>query len=148
MENSLALAPQRLLEQAAELQKVVYPDDNVVLERLFHCLELNRPMLAEIRAAVCEFYAVDPEELCGRRRDPEIVRTRQVFCFLAYRYTRFSHLIIARRVGLVDHTSARHAVRKIERLAVTQARMADELDLLRLRLAEKVLRRAVEFGRC
>jgi chromosomal replication initiation ATPase DnaA len=133
------------------LQRISCPNDSEALDRLFHAIELKAPMLAEIKAVVSEFYAVDPAEIEGRSRHPDIVRPRQVFCFFSYRYTRFSMRVVASRCGLTDVGAVRHAVRKIGKLALLKPTLADDLDLMRLRITEKVLYRSMsmmELARC
>jgi chromosomal replication initiation ATPase DnaA len=141
MENSAAVAPQ-VLERAINTHLAEIPDDGPVLERLYAYLERFRPFVTDIREAVAEFYAVHPFDLIGRSREYEVAHARQVFCFLCYRHTRLSMNQIAGHAGLNNHTTVSHAVRKIEKLSISRPRMADDLDLLRLRISEKMLLRA------
>jgi chromosomal replication initiator protein len=129
------------LERAAAQQRDIFPDDGPVLDRLFRYLEHNRPMLADIKSAVAEFYALDVAELVGGGREAETAFARAAFCYLAYRYTRFPLKTVGYHVGLINHTSVLSAVRKIEKLAVTRPLVADDLDLLRLKISEKMLER-------
>jgi chromosomal replication initiation ATPase DnaA len=140
MVNSAAIAPLDL-ERAASHQCLELPDDGPVIERLFSYLERYRPHLSEIEASVREFYALREWELMSRSREVEVSQPRQIFCFLAYRHTRFSYEYIGRYARL-HHTTVLHAVRKINRLKITQPVMRDDLDLLRLRISEKMLLRA------
>jgi chromosomal replication initiator protein len=64
-----------------------------------------------------------------------------VFCYLARRYTRLSTRVIGQHVGNRDHSTVLHAVRKIEKLLAGKSLLADDIDLLRLRISEKVLLR-------
>jgi chromosomal replication initiator protein len=129
------------LESAAALQRGQFPADGPVLDRLFRYLEHNRPMLADIKSVVCEFYEVTPAELTARDRAAEITFARQAFCYLARRYTKFSLRSIGAHAGVCDHTTVIHAVRKIEKWAITRPLVADDLDLLRLKISEKMLTR-------
>jgi chromosomal replication initiation ATPase DnaA len=144
------IAP-RALELAIDHQRSELPDDGYVLDRLFAYLETTRPTVDEVRDAICEFYAVHPFEVSGRHlghldRRAHIVTARSVFCFLAYRYVRLSMPKIFPLAGYRDHTSVFFAIRKIENYVVTRPRWADDLDLLRLRLCEKILMRCCGRG--
>ena len=67
------------LERAATLQRIEYPNDDIVLDRLFSYLERARPLLAEIAAAVCELYLIEPSDLRNRRHrsEAEVAMARQ-----------------------------------------------------------------------
>lgn len=130
------------LTRALEHQRAVVPSDSDALDRLFAYLELNRPLLAEIKDAVTSFYGIGVDEITGRYRQYETVLARQIFCYLAYKYTRFSMAHVGRWVGLTNHTTVLHAIRKIEKMVITCPLLADDIDLIRLRISEKVLIRA------
>jgi chromosomal replication initiator protein len=140
-----AITPETL-RRAFESQRDRIPDDADALDRLFRELEMSRPMLAEIRDAVSDFYGVGTNELRERWRVKEIVVPRQIFCYLAYRYTRFSMGYVGRWVGLKNHTTVLHAVRRIEHLVLNNPIVADDIDVLRLRISEKVLERRRGFA--
>jgi chromosomal replication initiator protein len=141
MDVQTGIAP-RSLEQAFADQRSLIPDDAEVLDRLFAHLEQSRPTMAETRQAVCEFYAITREELVSPTRRCAIVLARQIFCYLAHKYCRASLHATRTRVGYRDHTTVLHAIRKIARLAITRPLLRDDLDLLRLRISEKVLLRS------
>ena len=135
------------VELAIAHQRATHPDDDTVLERLLAYLKANQPKLEEIRGAICEFYGIEPVELIGHSREAEVVLARQMFCFFARKYTRFPLLQIGQKVGLRDHTTVLHALRKIEKAAALRSPLlADDLDLLRMRISEKVLLRGK--GQC
>jgi hypothetical protein len=129
------------VDQAIDHQRVEYPDDGPALDRLSAYLETCRPFMAEIKAAVAEVYCIAPSELSGITRVNDVALARQVFCYLAYRYTKNSMAVVAKAIGLTDHTTVRHAVQKIGKMAITNKLMRDDLDLLRMRIAEKLMAR-------
>jgi chromosomal replication initiator protein len=144
-----------------EKQRDLVPDDADAIERLFEYLKRARPTLLEIRDAVCEFYLIECLELHDAEgtRSKHLVFARQVFCYFAYRYTRFRMPKIAQCIGYRDHTTVWHGIHAIEKMALTRPIVADDLDLLRLRIAEKILSRSnrddvcqqllqLEDGRC
>jgi chromosomal replication initiator protein len=137
MENIAPLVLQRAIDHHRDR----YPDDGDVLDRLLQYLELNRPLFTEIKTCISEFYAIPVQDLIGRYRELETVLARQVFCYLAKKYTGASLRTIGHQVGLSDHSTVLHAVRKIEKRVITVPRLADEIELLRLRISEKVMLR-------
>lgn len=142
-ENIPTIAPDRLT-RAIEYQRAALPEDADVLDRLFAYLKASRPMLREIKEAVIEFYAIEHAELVSGRRHRayEVSLARQIFCYFAYRHTRFSMKRVGREVGLHDPTTVRHAIRRIEKHEISRPLLRDDLDLLRLRISEKVLLRS------
>jgi len=140
MNNPFASIAPTLLGRAIAHQRSEIPDDGEVLERLYRYLETTRPMLADIAAAVCEFYHIRHYELTGSYREFETTLARQVFCYLAHRYARASSLKIGRFIGR-DHSTVLHAIRVVEKWMVSRPLLLDDIDLLRLRISEKMLER-------
>lgn len=141
------IAPPLLLRAMADQCDAV-PDDSEAIERLFRYLKKSRPTLAEIRMSVCEFYAIEPNDLMGRNRRREISIARQIFYFLAYKYTHLTMPQIGRKFGHCDHTTVAHGIHQIEKYVVTRPLVRDDLDLLRLRICEKMLLRPVRVTPC
>lgn len=139
-ERIRTIAPDQLL-RAIEHQREVLPEDSDVLDKLYAYLETSRPLLRDIKAAVAEFYAIDPSDLMAGHREAEVALARQIFCYLAYRHTRHTMPRIAQEVGLMDHTTVQHAIRKIEKHAITKPLLADDLVLLRLKISERIMLR-------
>jgi chromosomal replication initiation ATPase DnaA len=100
----------------------------------------REPLLKEIKAAICELYGYTPEELQNSRL-PKIAMARQIFCYLAHCYTDWSLKEIGRRVNVTHHTTVLHAIRKVGACVDSKPLLADDLDLLRLKIAEKVMLR-------
>jgi len=140
MNNPFASIAPALLGHAIAHQRSEVPDDDEVLTRLYRYLETTRPMLAEIAAAVCDFYHLRHYELTGASREFEAVLARQVFCFLASRYARAPSTKIGRFIGR-DHSTVLHSIRKVEKWMVSRPLLLDDIDLLRLRVSEKMLER-------
>jgi chromosomal replication initiation ATPase DnaA len=115
--------------------------DDEAVNRVINYLMLCRPTMAEIKEAVCNLYCIEPHVLAAHGRSRSIARARQVFCYLACRYTGFSLRVIGRQVGLADHSTVRHAVHNIDRLAYADDRLNNSLCVLRMNISEKVLSR-------
>jgi chromosomal replication initiation ATPase DnaA len=146
--------------QFRPVASVELPDDEETRDRLFAYLERNRPTMDEIKRAICEFYVISRCDLESRCRDRLLIVARQLFCYFSHRYARKSLGQIKLRIGYSDHTTVAHAIRRVERYAITcthyeeHTRTAglpmirDDLDLLRLRIVEKVLLRRAGSDPC
>lgn len=71
--------------------------------------------IESIQKAVCNHYNVKIADLRSKRRHRVIALPRQVAMYLARTYGRFSYPEIGSSFGGKDHTTAIHAVRKIEK---------------------------------
>ena len=71
--------------------------------------------IEEILKAVSTFYDVKISELKSKRRHKSIALPRQVAMYLARAHGKFSFPEIGRALGGKDHSTAIHAVRKIEK---------------------------------
>jgi chromosomal replication initiation ATPase DnaA len=146
------------MDQITPSDRLEFSDDEATLLHLYAYLERHKPTMAEIKRAICELYAIEISELEGRSRTRFLVLARQIFCYLSHRYARKTLGQIKRRVGYTDHTTVLHAIRVIEQYAVTREQyryedierpmIKDDLDLLRLRLVEKVVLRRTGGGQC
>jgi chromosomal replication initiation ATPase DnaA len=140
MDVQAGFAP-RALTSALIAQRSLVPEDSDAIDRLFHYLESALPTMAEIRQAVCEFYDVSRQDLESQNRAAHIVFARHVFCYFAHKYARASLHRIKQYIRYLDHSSVHHGVHRIERYSVTRPLVRDDLDLIRLRICEKLLAR-------
>lgn len=107
--------------------------DELMLERLAEFFRRCPPDLDDILGAVCEVYRVDPSEI-----DLASAKVaRRMYCYLAVRFARLPYIEIGARIGMnhsgvgdVYRTAARHLDNPLIR---------DDLDLLGVRIAERVL---------
>ncbi|HWX73952.1 MAG TPA: chromosomal replication initiator protein DnaA [Solirubrobacteraceae bacterium] len=75
--------------------------------------------VADIQAAVCEYFGISLEELLSTSRSARVAWPRQVAMYLARELTTESLPAIGRRFGGRDHTTVLHAWRRISaRIAV------------------------------
>jgi hypothetical protein len=88
-----------------------------------------------IQKACAKHYGVTMADIRSKSHDGLIVRARHVAMYLVKTLTDYSLPAIARRFGRKNHTTALHAVRKIARLAKTDAGMAADIDMLRMAIA-------------
>jgi chromosomal replication initiator protein len=87
--------------------------------------------IEEIQRRVAEHYHIRLADLVGPKRLRSFARPRQVAMYLAKTMTSRSLPDIGRRFGGRDHTTIIHGVRRIEELMVSDAQIADDLEMLR-----------------
>jgi chromosomal replication initiator protein len=85
----------------------------------------------EIIRKVADHYNLRISDLLSARRARAVARPRQVAMYLSKTLTTRSLPDIGRRIGGRDHTTVIHAIRKIEELRVTDAQIAEDVELLR-----------------
>ena len=93
-----------------------------------------RPLVADVKCAVCRDYGVRLLDLEGLSRFPAIVRARQIAMYLSRQFTLDSYPEIARQFGDREHTTALHAYNKIKRLRATDAELDRRLAALETRI--------------
>lgn len=72
------------------------------------------PTIARIKRAVAHRHHVSVRAISGRRRIPQIVRSRHMAMYLARRLTRHSFTTIGRHFGGRDHTTVIHDYRRVQ----------------------------------
>jgi len=85
------------------------------------------PSVREIQVACAKHYGVKRHDITSSRRTANVVRPRQVGMYLAKVMTPQSYPQIGRMFGGRDHTTALHAVKKIERLLDVDGDLAAEV---------------------
>ncbi len=75
----------------------------------------RRVSLAEVLAAVAEFYRIPEDDLRGKQRDKHIVVPRQVAMYIMRQETEASLLEIGQSLGGRDHSTVLHGCEKITR---------------------------------
>lgn len=90
--------------------------------------------VAVIQEAVARSFNVSVRDILSARRTANVVLPRQLAMYLARHLTRRSLPDIGRCFGDRDHTTVIHAVRKVDRLAVTDSALAARIDRLRREL--------------
>jgi hypothetical protein len=101
----------------------------------------NRPTLDEVLGAACETYSVDPDEISF----PRSLRAQRVYCYLCSRWAREPLTAIGNRIGLpsgdVDSMS-----RSVAQGRLRFPSLRDDLDLLTVRIAERIMLRKRNWG--
>ncbi|WP_078708735.1 chromosomal replication initiator protein DnaA [Consotaella salsifontis] len=96
----------------------------------------KRVRIEDILRFVSRHYNVTRTDIMSSRRTRTVVRPRQIAMYLAKTMTPRSLPEIGRRFGGRDHTTVLHAVRKIEAEREKDAKLAEELDLIRRMIEE------------
>jgi chromosomal replication initiator protein len=91
----------------------------------------RRVTIDEIQRRVAEHFNIRLSEMTSERRARAVARPRQVAMYLAKQLTTRSLPEIGKKFGGRDHTTVMHAVRKIEELALADAALAEDVELLR-----------------
>jgi len=112
------------------------------LARLQHLLAADvasRPKLRPISPKtiidrVAAYFDLAAADICGTKRDKEIVVPRQVTMYLMREELGLSFPKIAAAVGGRDHTTAMHSVSKIEKLVETDDNLRGDIGAIRERL--------------
>ena len=86
--------------------------------------------MRDIQIAVCKHFDVKLLDMLSKRRTAEIVKPRQIAMYLAKTLTLKSLPDIGRRFGGRDHTTALHAIRKMEGLILLDDGLAHDIAIL------------------
>lgn len=108
-----------------------------ILAHLVRQGEPKRVRVEDIQRIVARHFNVPRSDLLSNRRTRTIVRPRQVAMYLAKVLTPRSLPEIGRRFGGRDHTTVLHAVRKIEGQQSTDAKLSQELEILKRLIQEQ-----------
>jgi chromosomal replication initiator protein len=98
--------------------------------------EPKRVKIEDIQKLVATHFNVSRADIVSARRTAGVVRPRQIAMYLSKVLTPRSLPEIGRRFGGRDHTTVLHAVRKISSLVTTDARLSEEIELLKRMLLE------------
>lgn len=83
---------------------------------------------------VAAYFDLAAADICGAKRDKEIVVPRQVTMYLMREELGMSYPKIAAAIGGRDHTTAMHSVTKIEKLVETDDNLRSDIMAIRERL--------------
>ena len=102
----------------------------ITLKDLIGSKEPRRLRIDDIQKVVGRHFNVSRAEILSSKRTRTIVRPRQIAMYLVKRLTRKSLPEIGRHFGGRDHTTALHAVRRVEELMESDSNFRDEVKLL------------------
>jgi chromosomal replication initiation ATPase DnaA len=70
--------------------------------------------MRDIKRAVCEHFFIPHDAFHQKKRPMGMMAARQIAMFLADKHCKLSRAQIARSVGLSDHTTVIHGIRRVE----------------------------------
>lgn len=111
---------EKLTEPEPEAAK---PEVKQILAHWFEIVA-EVPSVAAIQYSVARFFSVTRADILSARRTANVVLPRHIAVYLAKHLTPFSYPAIGRFFGGRDHTSAIHAVRRIEKLVRSDENIA------------------------
>jgi len=88
---------------------------------------------------VAAYFDLQSADICGLKRDKEIVVPRQVTMYLMREELGLSFPKIAAAVGGRDHTTAMHSVSKIEKLVEVDDNLRGDIGAIRERLNAAII---------
>jgi len=94
------------------------------------------PTSDDIINTVCEFYNTRRVDIMSARRTKECVWPRQIVFYLMRELTMLSCAMMGRVIGNRDHSTAVHAIQKIDAIAKADERLRDELYLLKIKICD------------
>lgn len=103
------------------------------------------PKLSEIIEVVCDYYGLTETQITGPTKF--FARPRMVVYFLARKLTNLSMPQIGRHLGDRDHSTVQKGAQRIAKLLKVDEVLRDDIDLLELKITEKVLNRESPCGR-
>lgn len=104
-------------------------------------LQSSPPTFNEIADIVCRRYHTAFRQIASHRHFPDITKPRHVLIFLARNLTRLSLHQIGARIGNRDISTVRDAELSISQKIESNEHLRDEIDLLRMAIAERVVGR-------
>jgi chromosomal replication initiator protein len=105
-----------------------------ILRDIIPVADLAPVTIEAIQITVADHYSISVEEMKSKRRDKHIVFPRQVAMYLIREETESSLPVIGAAFGGRDHTTALHAIEKITELVREDARLQNDLRVVRQRL--------------
>ncbi len=90
--------------------------------------------VTRIQRTVAEFYGVSLEDMLGTRHYARFVTPRHVALWLCLQLTNRSKQDIGKRFGGRDHSTMYNAIRRIDRMMLSDRELVDEIKELRARL--------------
>lgn len=93
---------------------------------------------SQIIKCVGDFYGVEEKDLMDRSRKREVVKPRQVAMYLLREDFHGSYPFIGQKLGGRDHTTALHAYEKLSKELKKDAKLVEELRMIRERLYKNI----------
>lgn len=129
-----AVTPNRPIEVINVTENVIVP---LPTEAAIHSGMMTK--MNTIASVVGEFYNITPAQLTSHTRVERWLLPRQIAMYLCRRMTVRSYPEIGLRFGGRDHTTVMSAVKKITAMVQYDERLADEVEILKLKIRDREL---------
>lgn len=124
-----------LVELRESEPKVVLIPTRQAIDLVFHA----PPKAKAIVFSTAEYYGIPWLDLVSARRTGDLIKPRFVAIWLLRDLTPWSMPKIAKYFGRRDHTSILHAIRRVDEMLKTDPRVADDIDVIRLKIYERYM---------
>jgi len=98
--------------------------------------EINRPSLSQLIWLICHKENISVKDFAGPRKLQQLVYARQIFYYLAYRYTGAGLTAIGRKVGNRDHSTIAQGIRRVRQRIEQLPQWRDHIDGYRTDLSD------------
>ena len=98
--------------------------------------EINRPSLSQLIWLVCHKENIALKDFASPRKLQQLVYARQIFYYLAYRYTGAGLTAIGRKVGNRDHSTIAQGIRRVRQRIEQLPQWRDHIDEYRTDLSD------------
>jgi hypothetical protein len=115
-------------QHLSEPKKIIPPEPEIIWPAI---PMPDKMTIARIQKGVAKAYSVTVLDLQSVRRTHDVVMPRQIAMWIAKALTPLSLPEIGRRFGNRDHTTALHAVRKIEAMMRKDSKFASTVNALK-----------------
>lgn len=95
------------------------------------------PRIRTIVEFIAGKYGLTTDDILSNRRTVNVVRPRQIVCYLAKSLTRSTLPAIGRTLGDRDHTTILHGIRSIKKRIKTDPALAAEIECFSAALSQK-----------
>lgn len=89
---------------------------------------MKKPTLEEILNKVCDYYKIKASDVKSQKRKREIVKVRQVFCYLSCKLTKSSLQRIAMYINKKDHGTVLYHENEVEKFISFDEKYKQEID--------------------
>jgi hypothetical protein len=129
-----AIAPVATTPEPKPVCEVVLMPNLPTMEMLLN----SQPAIRVVVDQVAAFYDLTPMQVCSDRRNANIVLARHVATWLCAELTTHSLTVIGRFLNKRDHSTCINALKKVNRRLKNDERFQDEIQVIKLRILDKV----------
>lgn len=126
-----------LVANAAYMSRKITPALAREILKVYVQFNQREITVEQIRAAVCQWFNIDPDALDSPKRTREIALARQVAMFLARKLTKIPVTAIGAAIGGKNHATVLHAVKTVANLIETDKDFRRQIEELEKKITKK-----------